>query len=97
VESLRRVRCIVRIELTLNRTCCAFIAFKLLDIAIWRVLGTCLVERIRIILNGSIGLQRDSSTNTNGDDFYDPGMTSRSTVLLMMALEEAFGVERLVV
>jgi acyl carrier protein len=61
------------------------------------VLGTWLVERIRIILNGSIGLQRDSSTNTNGDDFYDPGMTSRSTVLLMMALEEAFGVERLVV
>ena len=53
----------------------------------------CLVERIRTILNGSVGLQRDFSTITNGDDLYDAGMTSHSTVLLMMALEEAFGVE----
>lgn len=53
----------------------------------------CLVERIRTILRGSVGLQRDLSTITNGDDLYDAGMTSHSTVTLMVALEEAFGVE----
>lgn len=53
----------------------------------------CLVERIRTILNGSVGLQRDFSTITNGDDLYDAGMTSHSTVTLMVALEEAFDVE----
>jgi acyl carrier protein len=53
----------------------------------------CVVERIRTILNGSVGLQRDFSTIANGDDLYDAGMTSHSTVTLMVALEEAFDVE----
>jgi acyl carrier protein len=52
-----------------------------------------LVERIRTILSGSVGLQRDFSTIADGDDLYDAGMTSHSTVTLMVALEEAFGVE----
>jgi acyl carrier protein len=57
------------------------------------MLGMCLVERIRTILNGSVGLQCDFSTITDVDDLYDAGMTSHSTVTLMVALEEAFGVE----
>jgi hypothetical protein len=52
-----------------------------------------LVERIRTILNGSVGLQRDFSTIANGDDLYDAGMTSHSTIA--EALKEA-GVRKLV-
>ena len=52
-----------------------------------------LVERIRTILSGSAGLHRDFSTIADGDDLFDAGMTSHSAVALMIALEEAFGVE----
>jgi acyl carrier protein len=52
-----------------------------------------LVERIREVLKGAGGLQRDISTLADGDDLYAAGLTSHATVGLMLAIEEAFDIE----
>ena len=51
------------------------------------------VERIRRIIERHAGLALKAETLENSTDLYEAGMTSHSSVMLMLALENEFDLE----
>jgi acyl carrier protein len=54
---------------------------------------TALIERVRSVLAEGGWLKLDMSALADDADLYDAGLSSHDSVNLMLALEEAFGVE----
>ncbi len=55
--------------------------------------ATCLKDRIRRIVQSHAGLKLPIEDLKDSTDLYRAGMSSHSSVLLMIALENEFGVE----
>jgi acyl carrier protein len=52
-----------------------------------------LKQKIRKIIKDNAHLAREIDSLDNASDLYNAGMTSHSTVVLMLALENEFGLE----
>lgn len=50
-------------------------------------------QKIRKIIKDNAHLAREIDSLDNASDLYNAGMTSHSTVVLMLALENEFGLE----
>ncbi len=55
--------------------------------------GTTLAERIRQVLDAEARLPMPASSLADGDDLFRKGLSSHSSVSVMLALEELFGLE----
>ena len=55
--------------------------------------GVCLRDRIRSVVKNHAGLKTPPEDLKDSTDLYRAGMSSHSSVLLMIALENEFGLE----